>query len=574
MLHCKKNQTLLIITGIIFLIFFCFIGYGEILLYYFTSIDTFPLMLMGRIDSLKDLGKIFTSPLGGGFPFGSYYRPISELSYGIDYLLWGKNPMGYHLTDLLLHLANSTLVFLISGILFKDYKRGWLAAWISSILFLLSPINLSILPTMERRQDMLMALFFCLSLLTFSKVERTEKNKTGWYLLSLVMGFLSIFSKESAFVLPILIWLFSFIFNEKNDYWGRAIRATKYSIPFLGLTLLNTVLHLYFFGHWSVHISSGVWQRVEAAIKSFFSFAGPLELLRFNMSQKAMVLFIVLLIFFLIFLRGIVRHGIRGFLVLILNKNKRIYTYLIAFMLTFMALFTIRGTSHDFYHYLPNMALTSLMALLLMDAFSNKIMAIMLKSIGAVFVIYTVMCSPIFTDYSAWRNSSDITRQIIKETEMVLSSDKDASRVYLINWPGFIGSESDIPGTNSTILVSYSMNAWAGWSGLRASRDVQFIHISYTSFPAGDLKADFNYTFFENKINIVVKGCQISPSKIPYKGEVPFKFSVNQDKAGGEIVFTRPLQNNERLFLYHTGGLKIIGRDFKFWPKGEGSPVS
>jgi MFS family permease len=518
---------------------------------------------MGRIDSLKDLEKIFTSPLGGGFPFGSYYRPISELSYGIDYLLWGKNPMGYHITDLLLHLANSTLVFLISGVLFKDYKRGLLAAWISSILFLLSPINLSIIPTMERRQDMLMALLFCLSLVTFSKVEQTEKNKTGWYLLSLVMGFLSIFSKESAFVLPVLIWLLSFIFNEKNDYRERAIRATKYSIPFLGLTLLNTFLHLYFFGHWNVHISSGVLQRVEAAIKSFFTFAGPLGLLGFGLILKATVLFIVLLTFFLILLRVIARHGIQGFLALILNKNTRIYTYLIAFILTFMALFTIRGTSHDFYHYLPNMALTTLIALLLIDAFSNKVISIVMKSIGAVFVIYTVMCSPIFTDYSAWKNSSDITRQIIQDTEQVLASDKDASRIYLINWPGFIGSESDIPGTNSTILVSYSMNAWAEWSGLRASRDVQFIHISYASFPAGDLKANFNYTFFGKKINMVVKGCQISPSKIPYKGEVPFKFSVNEDKTGGEIVFTRKLQDNERLFLYHTGGLKIIGRNFK-----------
>jgi hypothetical protein len=315
-------------------------------------------------------------------------------------------------------------------------------------------------------------------------------------------------------------------------------------------------------------------QRIEAATKSFFTFVGPLELLGFGMSLKVTVLFVVSLIFFLIFLRLIVRYGIRGFLDFILNKKMRIYTYLIAFILTFMALFTIKGTSHDFYHYLPNMALTTLIALLLIDTISNKVISIMMKSIGAVFVIYIVMCSAIFTDYSAWRNSSDITRQIIKDTEQLLASDKEASRIYLINWPGFIGSESDIPGTNSTILVSYSMNAWAEWSGLRSLRDVQFVHISYASFPAGDLKANFNYTFFEKKINMVVKGCQISPSKIPYKGEVPFKFSVNEDKTVGEIIFTRQLQDNERLFLYDTGGLKIIGRNFKFWPKGGGSPVS
>lgn len=565
MLNCKKNPKLLIIAGIIFLISLCFITYREVLGYYFTSIDAFPLLLAGKIDSLPDIPKIFSSPLGGGFPFGSYYRPISELSYGIDYIIWGKDPMGYHFTDLLLHAANSILVFLGACILFSDYKKGSLAAWISSILFLLSPVNLSVITTMERRQDMIMAFFFCLSLVTFSKVERTEKNRAGWYLLSLLFGFFSIFSKESAFVLPVLIWLTSFIFNDKNDYLGRAIRAVKYSMPFWGLVLLNTFLHLYFFGHWNVHVSSGILQRVEAAIKSFFTFAGPLELIKLSMIQKAAVLLVVSLIILLILLRTIMKYGVRGFFGIILSKELRVYTYLVSFILIFMTLFTVRGTSHDFYHYLPNMALTTLITLLFIDTFNSTALSIITKFTGAVFVIYTVTSIPVFTEYSAWRNSSDITRQIIKDTEKLLAGDKDAARIYLINWPGFIGSESDIPGTNSTILVSYSMDAWADWSGIRPSRDIQFIHISYTSFPAGKLRADLKYTFSAKKINMVVKGCQISPSKLPYKGDVPFKFTVNQDNTEGEIVFTRQLQDNERLLLYDTGGLKIIGKNFKFW---------
>jgi hypothetical protein len=535
--------------------------------FYFTSIDAFPLLLAGRIDSLSDIGKIFSSPLGGGFPFGSYYRPVSELSYGIDYIIWGKDPMGYHFTDLLLHAANSILVFLGACILFNDYKKGSLAAWVSSILFLLSPVNLSVITTMERRQDMLMALFFCLSLVTFAKVEHTEKNRAGWYLLSLLFGFFSIFSKESAFVLPVLIWLSSFIFNDKNDYLRRAIRAVKYSMPFLGLVLLNIFLHLYFFGHWNVHASSGILQRIEAAIKSFFTFAGPLELLNLSMVQKAAVFLAVSLIFLLILLRTIIKYGVRGFFGIILSKELRVYTYLTSFILIFTTLFTVRGTSHDFYHYLPNMALTTLMVLLFIDTFNSTALSIITKFIGAVFVIYTVTSMSVFTEYSAWRNSSDITRHVIKDTEKMLAGDKDASIIYLINWPGFIGSESDIPGTNSTILVSYSMDAWAYWSGIRPSRDVQFIHISYTSFPAGKIRADFKYTFSDKKIIMVVKGCQISPSKVPYKGDIPFKFAVNQDNTEGEIVFTRQLQDNERLLLYDTGGLKIIGKNFKFWQK-------
>lgn len=559
-------RNLFLIASIVSLITLCFIAYGEVLGYYFTSIDAFPLLMIGKIDSLKDIFKVISSPLGGGFPFGTYYRPVSELSYGIDYLIWGRNPMGYHLTNILLHLANSIMIFTVVYFIFKDCKKGLLyaCAWTSSVLFLLSPLSVNLVPVISRRQDLLVTFLLGLSLLSFAKVVKSERHGTAWYALSLLLGFLAIFSKESAFVLPLLIWFLSLIFDERGDYRERVVRAIKYSIPFVGFVLLNTALHVYLFGFWGVGISLSIYQHIIVAARSFFYLAGPLELLQLSIISKVVVFLIISLIVSFCLIKFLFKFWIRGFLDVLLSREWRVYTYLISFILTFMVMFTVTGKSAYYFHYTPNMALTILIVMVLVGTFGRMVrLSILTKSIGTVFVVYTIVYSPIFTQYSAWRNSSYITRQTIKETEAALKSNRGVSRLYLFNWPGFIGLGSGHPGRVATILVSYSMNAWAKWADLKSYRNVEFIPISYTLFPPGNLRVKFNYTLSDEKVSVKVEGCKISLPRFPYQGEVPFAFKLNRNKKGGELVFIRDLKTNERLFLYDTKGISIIDSNLK-----------
>jgi len=561
--HRNKTRNLFLIAGILTLILLCFIAYGEILGYYFTSMDAFPLLLIGKIDSLKDLLKVISSPLGGGFPFGTYYRPLIELSYGIDYLIWGKNPMGYHLTNILIHLANSILVLTTANIIFKDHKRCLLYAWASSVLFLLSPLNVVLVPAISNRQDMLTALLLNLTLLSFLKVIRTDRSGIRWYVLSYLFGFLAIFSKESAFVLPLLIWFLSFIFNERDNYRRRAIRALKHSLPFIGFALLNTIFHVYLIGYWGVRISYGIFQHFAAAARSFFTLMGPLELLHLDTTSEVAVFLIFSLIVFFLLLGIFFKFGLQDILGVLISKKWRIYIYLVLFIVTFMAMFTITGKAADTYHYHPNMALTILIVIALADTFERRLFSIFIKSLCVVLILYMVAYSPIFTNYGSWRNSSEITKKVIEETEAALNSDSEISCIYLINWPGFIGLESSPPGRRATILVDYSMNAWAKWSGLKSNMNVKFIPISYTIFPPGNLKASFLYTFSDERIDVDVTGCHISLPKFPFKGNIPFEFSIDNNKRKGEIVFIRNLKNNERLFLYDIKGIRMIDSNLK-----------
>ena len=59
--------------------------------------------------SRDSLQWIFTS----SYKTGGLYIPLSWLTLAIDYRCWGMNPFGYHLTNLLLHLANVLLVFVV-----------------------------------------------------------------------------------------------------------------------------------------------------------------------------------------------------------------------------------------------------------------------------------------------------------------------------------------------------------------------------------------------------------------------------------------------------------------------------
>ncbi len=540
----------------------CFATFWEVLGYYFTSMDAFPLLSIAKIDSMKDISKLLTSPLGGGFPFGTYYRPLSELSYAIDYRVWGNNPKGYHLTNILLHYANSIIAFVSAFILWDGNKKGILYAWITAVLFIICPLSAAVVPSLARRQDMLSAFFIGLSILFFGKMLFTKNNKKMWYVLSLFTGFLAVFSKESAYVIPVLIFLLSFIFDDTENPTKRLKIAVKYSVPFFVFALFNTILHIYFFGYWGVHGPSGIYQHFKAALMSFYIFMGPLEILKLSMNIK-MAFMLFMFVFIIIYISKIIfKHGLRGSIELLLYNERKGYTYLISIILTYVMLFIVSGKSLDYYHYFPYMAFTIIFVRIFFDTFINKKIFIIAKLVSVIFILYTIIYSPLITKYSAWQMSSEITRQTIKETETALLADREASRIYLINWPGFIGRESEMPmlATNSTILLSYSMDAWADWSGIRDSRDVKLEHVSITSFPAGNIKAKINYSLSDKKIDMIASGCKISGSKIPQKTKYPFEIRIDNENKMGELVFSRELNGNERLYLYDIKGIKIINR--------------
>ena len=98
-----------------------------------------------------------------------HYQPLSWLTFAIDYLIWGMNPVGYHLTNLVLHGANAVFFyFLARRLLYAavpqarvvDSWRLRVSAGLAALLFAVHPLRVESVAWATERRDMLSALFF------------------------------------------------------------------------------------------------------------------------------------------------------------------------------------------------------------------------------------------------------------------------------------------------------------------------------------------------------------------------------------------------------------------------------
>lgn len=139
---------------------------------------------------------------------GYYYRPIVELSFYLDNLLWGMEPRTMHLENILLHCANSLLVYFLAGkILRKRDNETRLLIMLAAMLFALHPVNVEPVTWIAGRTDTLLA-FFALTA-TYFLLSWLEKPR--WQEMAAVLSFFAIalLTKETAFafgaVLPLII---------------------------------------------------------------------------------------------------------------------------------------------------------------------------------------------------------------------------------------------------------------------------------------------------------------------------------------------------------------------------------
>lgn len=141
---------------------------------------------------------------------GYYYRPLLELSYWLDNLLWGMEPSAMHLENILLHCADTLLVYLLARKVLPASDRLSPVPLLAALLFALHPVNVEAVAWIAGRTDPLLALMvlsFCY--FWFSWLE----NPRGGHLLAALLFFgAALLTKETALaaggvlVLTALCW--------------------------------------------------------------------------------------------------------------------------------------------------------------------------------------------------------------------------------------------------------------------------------------------------------------------------------------------------------------------------------
>ena len=176
-----------------------------------------------------------------------HYHPVTWLTLGLDYVLWGMNPFGYHLTNNLLHSIHAALVFLValrllqlsqgtprtgagraekgrkaegatvpgpasSSSPFRAFRSSetnvLLAAAAGALFFGLHPLRVESVAWLTERRDLVGALFLSLTVLAYLRgvdPGRAPRSRRRWLGASVVLYLLSMMGKVSGMPLPAVL---------------------------------------------------------------------------------------------------------------------------------------------------------------------------------------------------------------------------------------------------------------------------------------------------------------------------------------------------------------------------------
>jgi Flp pilus assembly protein TadD len=143
--------------------------------------------------------------------YAAYWQPLTWLSHAVDCQLYGLDPAGHHLTNLLLHLANSLLLFLL---LDRLTRALWPSAFVAA-MFALHPLRVESVVWIAERKDVLSSCFWLLAVGAYVRYAEGFKAQSSkfkvFYVLALVLFAFALMSKPMAVTLPFVLLLL--------DYW-------------------------------------------------------------------------------------------------------------------------------------------------------------------------------------------------------------------------------------------------------------------------------------------------------------------------------------------------------------------
>ena len=218
---------------------------------------------------------------------GGNWHPLTTLSHMLDCQLFGLNPRGHHLTNVLLHTASALLLFLV---LRKMTGALWRSAFVAAV-FAIHPLGVESVAWVAERKDVLSGLFFMLTLWAYLRYTQKQAARSQSvfsfvlspaYWLALLLFALGLMSKPMLVTLPFVLLLL--------DYWPLRRFARDDSrftigqlacekIPFLLLTAADSIATIW--AQKGAHaIMSGqaldVWSRMGNALVSYASYLGQM----------------------------------------------------------------------------------------------------------------------------------------------------------------------------------------------------------------------------------------------------------------------------------------------------------
>ena len=434
--RCPYLLVLLVICGA------CFLAYFNSLTNPFIWDDKALVVENTLIRSWQNLGSSFISDLYQRTNFGSnFYRPLQTISYIFDYHFWQLNPFGYHLTNIILQIGVSYLVFLL---LFNLLASLPIAA-ATGVFFAVSPLNTEAVTYISGRAEMLMGFFAVLSLLLFIRSQREGARKSALFYTLSVLSFISaLLSKEAAISFPFIIcgYMFYFLHGRiKEKYY-----FIKKITPFFGVSLIYAGLRFYllkFVTFYKPALAQVAWfNRLSVLPKLIFTYLklliNPIDLhmsreFAWQSSYAEILLGIISL--------GLIIIGC-GYLLRYQVKNK-IASFMLFWALVFFipqcGIFPINTFIAEHFIYLSSISFFMLLAYILHKALRKQLFILAVIGLAAFYILLAAGRN------FEWGNPIVFYKNIIKYSPLSFQARNN------------LGLQYELKGLNEKAIEEYKM---------------------------------------------------------------------------------------------------------------------
>ena len=403
----SKYRSLFVITLVVLVVAFSL--YPSLLNSWVNWDDPVYVVENPLIQSLNwdSISTIFSTPQVVGL-----YHPLTLISLAIDYQFWETDPYGFHLTNLVIHLINTVLVFF----LFRRVKSSILVAGFVALLFGMHPMHVESVAWISARKDVLYTFFFLISVLSYLRsAVLPGARRAIWLTVSLIAFCLSLLSKNIAFTLPFVLVLFDYL-------QARKLTAKLFldKIPFVALAVIAMIVaksgqidsdsmgtinsvdcsHTIFYGMYNsiFYIFKALAPVNLAAFHPF-----PMEGESFTLIYLAVIPFLVLV--FLIYLAH--------------KRSRKVFFGLVFFIISIAPLLQIipfgKALSSERYTYVAYLGLFYILAIFIEKRLHSdqkwiKQLTLLLASIWLVLLVVQTR-----KQSTAWENSETLWTQVIDQ---------------------------------------------------------------------------------------------------------------------------------------------------------------
>ncbi|MBI4050333.1 MAG: tetratricopeptide repeat protein [Candidatus Doudnabacteria bacterium] len=249
--------------------------YGQALFFKFTYLDDYTLLVQNAesFTRFANLFRIFTTDFLSPVTGGQYYRPLFAASLILNGALGGGSPFLFHLTDILLHLGVSLLLyrFLLN---FTSEPR----ALFGGLVFAVHPLLVQTVAWIPGRTDSLAVLFILWYIIAFDRALKLPSERRHYLYAALAMAG-ALLSKETALLLPLISLLYAALISESEKKHKTLLRFVPIWIGLLALWFAGRSLLLETAAGWQIEtIFSSMYLSAAAVVQYFGKMLLPFNL--------------------------------------------------------------------------------------------------------------------------------------------------------------------------------------------------------------------------------------------------------------------------------------------------------